>query len=132
MVLASAYKSVAGSQELAACGSGSGFDCLWISCCCFWSWRCVAAAACQVFSTDKHPNSLGPCPDDPLDAGKEGQAHMLCLATLLSQRLGACCTRTSRAHYRNLPCSVGLLAVALHGDIGSVLVLCLSSARPKP
>jgi len=28
-----------------------------------------------VFSTDKHPNSLGPCPDDPLDAGKEGQAH---------------------------------------------------------
>jgi hypothetical protein len=26
-------------------------------------------AAPQVFSTDRHPNSLGPCPDDPLDAG---------------------------------------------------------------
>lgn len=25
----------------------------------------------MVFSTDKHPNSLGPCPDDPLDAGEE-------------------------------------------------------------
>lgn len=36
-------------------------------CCC--SLRlCVAA---QVFSTDRHPNSLGPCPDDPLDAGEE-------------------------------------------------------------
>uniref|UniRef100_A0A383WFV0 Protein ENHANCED DISEASE RESISTANCE 2 C-terminal domain-containing protein n=1 Tax=Tetradesmus obliquus TaxID=3088 RepID=A0A383WFV0_TETOB len=25
----------------------------------------------MVFSTDRHPNSLGPCPDDPLDAGEE-------------------------------------------------------------
>jgi hypothetical protein len=30
--------------------------------------RCCCA---QVYSTDRHPNSLGPCPDDPLDAGEE-------------------------------------------------------------
>lgn len=33
----------------------------------------------QVFSTDRHPNSIGPCPDDPLDAGEsiEGCGHGL-------------------------------------------------------
>jgi hypothetical protein len=44
---------------------------------------CCCPALHQVFATDKHPNSLGPCPDDPLDAGEDWTSFDFTMARFL-------------------------------------------------
>jgi hypothetical protein len=67
--------------------------------------RCVCRL--QVFSTDRHPNSLGPCPDDPLDAG--GCVCMPCTRSALGGVAAGledtCCTDTCpcRRRARDIP-----------------------------
>lgn len=55
----------------------------------------------QVFSSDRHPHSLGPCPDDPLDAGDEWTPFDFTMSRFLhgtGEQLG----RTALAHIAHL------------------------------
>jgi hypothetical protein len=45
---------------------------------------CAPRVSCrQVFATDRHPAALGPCPDDPSDAGEEWTPFDLTMSRFL-------------------------------------------------